>query len=60
MLDPAHVMTAFWKTYQGADNQHGARLVVVLSAGDDIPFLAVSAIAAADLNGGEVCAGISR
>jgi hypothetical protein len=53
----------FWYyqvTYQCTHNQHCPLLVVVLPAGDDIPFLTVSAIAAGDLNGGEVRAEVSR
>jgi hypothetical protein len=47
-------------TDQGADNQHGSLLVDVLAAGDYIPFLSVGAVAGSDLDGGEVCAEISR
>lgn len=46
--------------YQSADHQHRPGLTVVLSTGNDIPFLAIAAITSSNLNRGQVCAEISR
>ena len=36
---------------QAADDEHGAGLVVVFAGGDDVPLLALAAVASGDLNG---------
>lgn len=55
-----HMLVEFYVAYQSTDDEHHSFLVDVFSAGDNIPTLAIAAIAFGDLDRSEICAEVSR
>lgn len=45
--------------YQCIHNQHGVRCGVMLSTGDNVPFLTIAPVAGSNLDGSKICAKIS-